>query len=127
MDAALRFTFDWDLWIRMSRAMPFVHVPERWARSRMHANNISLGHKGRVLEESIALLLRHAGYVPVRWVYGWLSQRDAPSDQFFVLPRKSAWRYLRALVIGAKWNRGQLARYAGEWISGLRANRTSAN
>ncbi len=127
MDVGLRYTFDWDLWIRMSRVAPFVHVTGQWARSRMHATNISLGQKGRVLDESIALLRRHARYVPVHWVYGWLSYADEPSDQFFQVPRRSPARYLRALYTGARWNSGQMARYAGEWFQGLRAHRSSSN
>ena len=127
IDKHLRYTFDWDLWIRMGRVAPFVQAPGLWAQSRMHSANLTLGQKGKVLDESIALLRRHSGYVPVRWVYGWMTYRECPSDQFFHVPPQSPWRYLRALFTGARWNKGQIGRYAGEWFQGLRAYRSSAN
>lgn len=127
IDKHLRYTFDWDLWIRMSRVAPFVYVPGLWAQSRMHRSNLTLGQRGQVLDESIALLRRHAGFVPVRWVYGWMSYQDRPSDQFFDVPPRSPWRYLRSLWLGAQWNKGQIGRYAGEWMQGLRAYRPFAN
>ncbi len=127
IDPHLRYTFDWDLWIRMAGIGPFAHVRGLWAQSRMHSSNLTLGQRGQVLDESIALLRRHTAYVPVRWVYGWMSYQDRPSDQFFDVPPRSAWRYLRTLWLGAQWNKGQIGRYAGEWIQGLRAYRPFAN
>jgi len=127
VDKQLGYTFDWDLWMRMSKAAPLVHVPDLWAQSRMHSSNLTLGQRGKVLEESIALLRRRAGYVPVPWVYGWMTYQEQPTDQFFDVPARSPWRYVRALRLGLAWNKGQNARYAGEWISGLRAHRPTAN
>lgn len=127
IDKSLRYTFDWDLWMRMSKVAPFIYVNDLWAQSRMHASNLTLGQRGQVLEESVALLRRTIGYIPVRWVYGWMTYREQPSDQFFDVPPRSPWRYLRTLWLGMKWNKGQMGRYAGEWMQGLRAYRPFAN
>jgi len=64
----------------------------------------------------MGLLERHYGYVPVQWVYGYLSFLRDGGDQFFTPLRPSPGTYLRSLVAGSRRNRRQLPRYWGEWI-----------
>ena len=83
LDPKLVCSFDYDLWIRLSRTYPFLSAPETLARSRMHSQNKSLKQRLIVFQETIALLQRNFGYVPVNWVYGYLSYlRDGRGSVF---------------------------------------------
>jgi len=121
LDASLHYAFDYDLWIRLSRVGPFSAIPVRLARSRMHRENKTLGARKQVFQENIRVLRRHYGYVPVNWVYGYLSFLRDGRDQFFEPLRHSAWVYLASLPVGACYNWRKFGRYWGEWLSRLRA------
>lgn len=115
LDASLQSAFDYDLWIRLSQRYEFRAIPRELACSRMHRKNKSLGQKRQMFEESMELLRRHYGYVPVRWVYGYLSFLRDGEDQFFTPLRPSAWQYLRSLAVDSRYNSQHLLRYWGEW------------
>jgi glycosyltransferase involved in cell wall biosynthesis len=121
LDAALQSAYDYDLWIRLSRRYPFRAIPEYLAQSRMHPRNKSLGQKQRMFEESIQLLRRHYGYVPVPWIYGYVSFLRDRTDQFFTPPRVSPAAYLRSLVVGSRYNHRHLLRYWKEWLAPIPA------
>jgi glycosyltransferase involved in cell wall biosynthesis len=123
LDTSLRFAFDYDLWIRLSRRYAFSAAPECFATSRMHSGTITLGQRKAVLEENIRLLRRHFGYVPVNWIYGYLSFLRDGRDQFFSPLRHSPLVYLGALVVGTWTNFRHPWRYWCEWF--LRINRRS--
>src|SRR5271165_7220284 len=97
MDAHLH---DYDLWIRLSRVGPFVLIPVRLARSRMHRENKTLCARKQVFQENIRVLRRHYGYVPVKWVYGYLSFLRDGRDQFFEPLRSRPLVYLASLPAG---------------------------
>ncbi len=123
----LRSSFDYDLWIRLARRYPFVYVAEHFANSRMHRGNKTLGQRRTVFRESIALLSQHYGYVPVKWIYGYLSFLRDHRDQFFEPLRQSVATYLLALPVGLRYNYGHPFRYGAEWLSPLkRANRSAS-
>lgn len=115
----LHFAFDYDLWIRLSRAHHFEAIPEMLAASRMHRRNKTLGSRRRVLEENIDLLRRHYAYVPLNWVYGYLSYRRDGRDQFFDPLRHSFVTYLMSLPEGLKYNYRHPWRYMREWSDKL--------
>jgi glycosyltransferase involved in cell wall biosynthesis len=117
LDGALQSAFDYDLWIRLSRHYPFHALPRYLAQSRMHARNKSLGQKQRMFEECIHLLLRHYGYVPVPWIYGYVSFLKDHTDQFFTPLQRSPAAYLRSLVLGSRYNTRHLLRYWKEWLA----------
>jgi len=119
LDANLQSAFDYDLWIRLSRQYRFRAVPEYLALSRMHPRNKSLGRKQRMFEESIGLLQRHFGYVPVPWVYGYMAFLRDRADQFYTPLRPSPGAYLRSLAVGSRYNSRHLCRYWREWLSPL--------
>ena len=121
LDASLQSAFDYDLWIRLSRRYRFRAIPAYLAQSRMHARNKSLGQKQRMFEESIQLLRRHYGYVPVAWIYGYVSFLRDRTDQFFTPPRLSPAAYLRSLVVGSRYNARHLLRYWKEWLTPIPA------
>ena len=116
LDASLESAFDYDLWIRLAERYPFRAIPRELACSRMHRRNKSLGQKRQMFEESMGLLERHYGYVPVQWVYGYLAFERDGADQFFAPLRYSAGTWLRSLSAGSRLNRRNLPRYWGEWI-----------
>lgn len=117
LDATLHSSFDYDLWIRLSMRYPFYAIPQYLASSRMHPRNKSLGQKRRMFEESIQLLQRHYGYVPVQWIYGYVSFLKDHTDQFFQPLRPSIAAYLRSLIVGSRYNARHLPRYWKEWLS----------
>jgi glycosyltransferase involved in cell wall biosynthesis len=117
LDPSLQSAFDYDLWIRLSRAGLFVATPEILAGSRMHVDNKSLGQRRQVFEESILVLRRRFGYVPARWVYGYLSFLRDGRDQYFETLRHSAPVYLASLAVGSYYNHQRLWRYWREWSS----------
>jgi glycosyltransferase involved in cell wall biosynthesis len=121
LDASLASAFDYDLWIRLSRRYPFRAIPQYLAQSRMHGRNKSLGQKRRMFEECIQLLRRHYGYVPVSWIYGYVSFLRDRTDQFFTPPRLSPVSYLRSLVVGSRYNMRHLLRYWKEWLTPIPA------
>jgi glycosyltransferase involved in cell wall biosynthesis len=121
LDAVLQSAFDYDLWIRLSRRSHFRAIPQYLAQSRMHSRNKSLGEKQRMFEECIALLRRHYGYVPVSWIYGYVSFLRDRTDQFFTPPRLSPVSYLRSLVVGSRYNMRHLLRYWKEWLTPIPA------
>jgi glycosyltransferase involved in cell wall biosynthesis len=117
LNPKLRASFDYDLWIRLAKRYPFVYVPEHFANSRMHPGNKTLAQRRTVFRESIALLAHHYGYVPVKWIYGYLSFLRDGRDQFFEPLRQSIVTYLLALPVGMRYNHGHPLRYGAEWLA----------
>jgi hypothetical protein len=125
LNPALQVSFDYDLWIRLSKRYRFVHVPEYFATSRMHPVNKTLGQRRTLFRESIALLSQHYGYVPVQWIYGYLSFLRDHRDQFFEPLRHSIVTYLLALVLGMRYNYRHPLRYVAEWLSPIKRSSLS--
>lgn len=120
LNAGLRASFDYDLWIRLAKRYRLVHIAEYLATSRMHPGNKTLGQRQTVFTESMGLLARHYGYVPVPWVYGYISFLRDRRDQFFEPLRHSIAAYLLALPVGLGYNHAHPLRYAREWISAVK-------
>jgi glycosyltransferase involved in cell wall biosynthesis len=119
LNAQLRASYDYDLWIRLAKRYRLLHISDYLAQSRMHRENKTLGQRRIVFTESIALLARHYEYVPVRWVYGYLSFLRDRRDQFFEPMQHSVLTYLRALVAGLQYNHAHRLKYLAEWMSAL--------
>jgi glycosyltransferase involved in cell wall biosynthesis len=117
--ADLQFAFDYDLWVRLSRVCRFQSIPDILAMSRMHQKNKSLGSRRQVFEENIDLLRRHYRYVPLNWVYGYLTYLRDGQDQFFEPMRDSVLTYVASLPAGMKYNYHHPWRYLREWGSRL--------
>ncbi len=120
VDTTLQSAFDYDLWIRLSRQWPFVAIPTCLATSRMHEANKSLGNRRQMFQESMAVLRKHYGYIPVSWVYGYLSFLRDGRDQFFKPLRHSAAVYAGSLPAGICYNWRHGWRYLRDWMSPLR-------
>ncbi len=117
LDPALKFAFDYDLWIRMSRACRFGTLDRHMATSRMHSSNITLGQRTKVFEECMAIVRRHFGYVPFQWVYSYCCYLVDRRDQFYEPLEPSIFKYLFSLPAGCWQNRGHMSRYVAEWAA----------
>jgi len=117
IDARLNCSFDYDLWIRLSRLGPFQHVHEVFARSRMHSASKTLRQREVVYREGMELLRRHFDYVPQNWIHSYTCYRSDGRDQFFEPIRSSRYTHLRSLPTGLWWNRRHPIRYLGEWLT----------
>jgi glycosyltransferase involved in cell wall biosynthesis len=118
MDPDLHLTFDYELWMRLSRLhrIQRIDAPEALAVSRMHASNKSLGQRDEVFRETFQILRKHYGYVPFQWVYAYLCYRADGRDQFFEPLEPSVARYLKSLPAGLAMNRPAMGKYFAEWF-----------
>lgn len=112
--------FDYAFWIRLSRRYQFLAVAEIMARSRMHSVNITLARRGEVMKQNMLLLRSEFGFVPVKWVYGYLSFLRDGRDQYFEPLRDSVLIYLSSLPVGVFYNYRHFWRYLAEWFSNVR-------
>jgi len=124
MDPKLQYTFDYDLWVRMARRFELRKIDALLATSRFHRANKTLGHPQPTVEETIGLLRRHFGYVPLPWVCRYsgmlLREKDMRPRQD-VLPSLAS--YCLCLPVGILMNRRHPLRYMREWGHLLLDNR----
>ena len=71
LDESCRYCMDYDLWIRIARVSPFVHVPEYLANTRVHSATVTDALRGSVHAEILDTVHRHFGRVSSQWVYGY--------------------------------------------------------
>jgi glycosyltransferase involved in cell wall biosynthesis len=119
IDPALQSAFDYELWMRLSRAGDFVMVPGEWAYSRMHRENKSLREREVMFREGIASLRRHFGYVPCSWIYNQRVFRADRRDQFFEPFQPSLAQYIASLPAGLTVNWRHPFRYTLDWLGGI--------
>jgi glycosyltransferase involved in cell wall biosynthesis len=118
LDPALPVSFDYDLWIRLAaRGRRFEYLPQPLACSRMHRECLTLAQRRQVFEVTMALLKNHYGYIPISWIFGYLSYRRDGRDQFFEPLRNSATVFAASLPIGIAWNHRQPLRVIRDWTS----------
>jgi glycosyltransferase involved in cell wall biosynthesis len=117
LDPRLRLTFDYELWLRLTRTYPLRRIDATLADSRMHHANMTLGQRSGVFRETFQVLKRDCGYVPFSWIYAWLCFQADARDQFFEPLQPSVLRYLQSLPVGLWTNSGYLGRYLAEWAA----------
>jgi glycosyltransferase involved in cell wall biosynthesis len=117
LDPGLRLTFDYELWLRLTRTYPLLRIDATLADSRMHPANKTLGQRSGVFRETFQVLKRDCGYVPFQWIYAWLCFEADARDQFFEPLRPSVLRYLQSLPVGLWTNSGRMGRYMAEWAA----------
>jgi len=120
LNTSRNFCFDYDLWVRMARSSIFLAIPDVLSTSRMHSGSGTLAQRRLVFRDNISLLREAYDYVPVNWVYGYLSFLWDGRDQFFEPLRYSPVVYLSSLAVGSYYNYRHLGRYWKEWGSRLR-------
>ena len=118
LDASLQVSFDYDLWIRLAiHGRHFQYLQKNLARSRMHRECLSLARRREVFEVSMGLLKQHYGYIPLPWVFGYLSYRRDGRDQFFKPLRYSPMVFAGSLAVGIAWNPTKALRMIREWTT----------
>jgi len=105
LDESLPVSFDYDLWIRLARLRRgFQYIPRKLASSRMHRECLTLAQRRQVFEVTMDLLKRHYGYIPLSWIFGYLSYRWDGRDQFFEPLRFSLGVFAASVSLGIAWN-----------------------
>jgi glycosyltransferase involved in cell wall biosynthesis len=115
LDATLRYALDYDFWIRLSEQRPIVRIDGTLATSRMHADNKTLGERGGLYRESMAVVKRHFGYVPMSWLEPYARHRVDKVDQFYRHSLPSRRSRALALALGMRLNLGQPRRFWRDW------------
>ena len=117
VDPALRFVFDYDLWIRLSRLYPIEKIDVLLATSRMHRANKTLGQRRAALGECLRMLRERLGYVPFQPVHAYASHLVDGCDQFSEPSVPSVFKYLLSLPVGLRHNPWQPLRFFREWAA----------
>jgi glycosyltransferase involved in cell wall biosynthesis len=116
LDANLRYALDYDLWIRLSEDHAFARIPETLASSRMHAANKSLGERGGLYRESVEVVRRRFGYVPMSWLEQYGRYLVDRVDQLYENSDPSRRSRAIALALGLRHNRPRdLRRFWHDW------------
>lgn len=70
LDAELKASFDFDLWLRMFKRYPgrIGFIPRIQAYSRLHDDCITRRFRERVALEGVAVVARHLGAAPAHWL-----------------------------------------------------------
>ncbi len=84
LDLTLKYSFDYDLWVRFSKIGPVVYVPRVWANFRLHEGGKTVYLDDRCYPDMIRVNQRETGkkisWLTLRWyirrlVYAWLPIR----------------------------------------------------
>lgn len=122
LNAGLHFALDYDLWIRAGRRFPFVSIDRVLAASRMHRANKTLGQRSACFHESINVVRKHFGYVPMEMIYGLCASIISRKDLFFEATEPSRMASLLSVPMGLYFNRAHPLRFL-EGIARLSAGR----
>ena len=114
-DRALRYCMDYDLWIRLSREFPAVHVEEYLACSRIHSETKSQRELTAMFAEIERVTARAYGVAPRNWAVASMIHRSKLRVKrgFGFLPAKLRSRLQAAMV------RRDERRYRGPLFSDL--------
>jgi glycosyltransferase involved in cell wall biosynthesis len=84
LDPSFHFAMDYDLWVRLAKCAPIIHVPRFWANFRLHSEGKSVALDDRCYPEMIRVYRREYGerisLLEFRWrirqiTYAWLPLR----------------------------------------------------
>jgi glycosyltransferase involved in cell wall biosynthesis len=120
LDARLSYALDYDFWIRLSERESPARIAGTLATSRMHTANKTLGQRAGLYRESIAVVRRHFGYVPMSWLEQYARHRVDGVDQFYEHSLPSRRSRALALALGIRHNPRQLRRFWRDWQSDAR-------
>jgi glycosyltransferase involved in cell wall biosynthesis len=96
LEAGLRYTMDYEYWIRAAQAgLRFHYLEEFLAGSRLYAETKTLGSRVAVHKEMNDMLRRRVGRVPEKWIYNYA---HAVTDARGV-PREARFRYASHIAV----------------------------
>ncbi len=104
LDKSLHLTLDYDLWLRIAKRHPMVYIDRDLATCRMYLDNKSLGRRREQFQEICRITVRHRGYVPLNWLYGYAGYLLDGKDTFYELSLPSIRKYLLTLGLGLWFN-----------------------
>lgn len=119
LNPSLKYSFDYDFWIRVSKTHRLRKIGEMLATSRMHGSNKTISQRRKVLRETIAVLQENYGYSPFPHVLAYTGHLANGLDQFSPPFRPSLTKYLMALPLGWRFNWRHPLRYTSEWASAM--------
>ena len=118
LDPDINRSFDYDLWIRMAKLnFRFASIPQYLANSRMHSGAKTISERDEIFHASMGLLMRHYGYIPFPWVFGYTAYSVDHRDQFFKPLRPSLGKYFASLPIGLRLNPTHRFHFLCEWLA----------
>jgi glycosyltransferase involved in cell wall biosynthesis len=98
LDESLRYSLDYDLWIRLARVGRFVYLPAFLAVTRLHEDAKTIGQRAQAHREILGTVKRHFGHVSPSWAYAYahavLGDTDVAGRS-----RLGAWRTLRLVAV----------------------------
>jgi len=79
LDPSFYFAMDYDLWVRLAREAPVIHVPQVWANFRLHADAKTISADDRCWPEMLRVHYRDGGsrFAPIVIKY-WIRKLVAP-------------------------------------------------
>jgi glycosyltransferase involved in cell wall biosynthesis len=104
LDKSLHLTLDYDLWLRIAKRHPLVHIDRDLATCRMYLDNKSLGRRHESFREVIQITKRHRNYAPLNWLYGYAGYVLDGKDNFYEPSLPSVKKYLLTLGMGIWYN-----------------------
>jgi len=113
-DRELRYCMDYDLWIRLAKAVPVVHLAEPLACSRVHAETKSQRELTAVFAEIARVTARHYGVAPRNWAAAEMIHRSKLRSES--APRRWLPKRWRRRLESADVQRAE-ARYRGPRFS----------
>src|SRR4051812_3975232 len=117
LDPRLRYTYDYDLWIRLARKCSLHKINAVLATSRMHPGSKTLSDRRSGFLEAMRLLKAHFGYVPFIWIYSYCCHCMDRRDQFFHALQPSIVKFCASLPVGTCFNWRKPLRFWREWAT----------
>ena len=127
LDTSLRFSFDYDLWIRMARRYPMFKLDRFLAASRLHSASKTVAQTAAAMRETIEMLGRHYRYVPYNWLYGYGHHRLTGQALAADAPRPALSSACLSLALGARYNWRHPFRYCRDILNTARQGLACAN
>ena len=144
-DEDVHFVMDYEFWMRAAKVARIAMLNEYQAHSRLWEDNKTLGSRAKHLRQSLDVVHRHYGRVPLHWVNAYvdfvisrrrypppvnISRRLRSMDRAFLRQRVQA-RYNGWSEVSAQWVRpgGGAPRegYADGWMAGVLERRLVLN
>jgi glycosyltransferase involved in cell wall biosynthesis len=75
LDLSLKFSFDYDLWVRLAKLAPIVYIPHVWANFRLHSQGKSIYLDDRCYPDMIRVSQRETGKKVTALVLRWYLRR----------------------------------------------------
>lgn len=69
LDESLRYSMDYEYWLRIGKEYPFYYLKQKLAGSRLYADTKTLGSAVSVHEEILRMFKEKFGHIPDKWIF----------------------------------------------------------